>query len=160
MEQLQQGIAAVVVQERQSGNRLKRSYDHALLDTPDEGKTSPVTWHRTSPAPNTSIISLCFRLLGIPSLWTVEQVLKLLEENLEFVRSDDDHLRLYPAADSTELLVGLLSIKRPRDYIDTFAPLDHDHPKRTVCVEKNITVDRFFYGLTPLNTPNGTPVAE
>lgn len=105
------------------------------------------------------MVHRCFRILGIPASWTEDEVLTLLKKSTGYGRSSGDKLNLYPCVDDSDSQVGILAFVRSKDYIDTFVPNDHDNYKKTICQDNNITIDQFFYGMTPLNTPD-TPMVE
>lgn len=99
-------------------------------------------------------------MLGVPASWKEDQVLDMLEKAGLDSRADPrPTLTLFPDINSPGLQVGLLMIERGCDIIGCLANSDHDNDTKVLCKE-NITIDRYFYGLTPLNTPSGTPVAE
>lgn len=157
MEELERDVKV----EREGVRPPKRSSDQAGLDVDNGANESSAHSCRRIPAPTVSTTDRCFRLSDIPSTWTEDKVLGILEEKCNLTRSPSTRLTLLPSIHDSQFQVGLLSIQRLRDFVDSFAPKEHDNYRRHVqCGDVQIIIDRHFYGLTPLNNPGIAPVAE
>lgn len=104
---------------------------------------------------------LCFRLRHIPSDWTKDRVLRALHQECDLPRDLKIRLTLCPSIIKPSFNDGLLSVEGPADILDGLAPPEPDKDKQLVEYDGvQITIDRHFYGLTPLNNPGSAPVAE
>lgn len=77
----------------------------------------------------------------------------------------DVQLSLYPSLRTKgSCQVGLMFLRATSDFMAAFAPgVDYDKNTKPVRDEKTGTllkIDRDFYGLTRINAPIGTPIAE
>lgn len=153
------GTKIMIVNSEKSGGPSKRTYDESELDQNDGILPPEQNPRPTTPVPTHAPIHRCFRILGIPLSRTEDQVMAIVQRSRGLVRSDTDSLKLFPAVDGSQSQVGIISLEGPRNVIADFAPNDHDNSKKTMCEDNHITVDRFFYGITPLNVLD-RPVAE
>lgn len=140
---------------------MKRPYDAVFLTADDDRIKSP----RPTSRPRTPVpvldhmVNRCFRIRNIPHGWTETQVLAL--ERLNVSLSGDDTLALFPALDGSNSKVGLLSLTRsPTFNWDLLAPNTRDRPDKLICPKYHVTIDRFFEGMTPMNTPKVEPLIE
>jgi hypothetical protein len=103
--------------------------------------------------------------LGVPHDWTSAQLLSVLQEvdtSLGALRYQQNRLFLYPScfgtigASSTQ--TALLDLGENLDY---FESLDKENPNVvTLASGHMLSIDCTFYGLTPLNIPDGDIAAE
>ncbi|TGZ80708.1 hypothetical protein EX30DRAFT_49466 [Ascodesmis nigricans] len=114
----------------------------------------------TLPASTERSVPVCFRISDIPLEWDCQRTLNFLAENCSTEHATTCQLSLYPSTTGRSQ-VGILELTGPRDYINAFAPLSHDNPKRLVTSrDHQVTIDRHFYGLTPLNTISSEVIAD
>jgi hypothetical protein len=116
----------------------------------------------STPAPPASTersVQRCFRISDIPLAWDDRRTLNLLADECSTEHAANHQLTLYPSVNG-RFQVGILALTGPQDYVDGFAP-DHDNSKRVVTSgDDQITIDRHFHGLTPLNTVSNQVLAE
>lgn len=105
-------------------------------------------------------IRRCFRILDIPVGWSEDTILTGLKEVLNLDLGEEERLKLFPAINDSNRQVGILALFRTKEP-EGLAPMNPDDPKATIRVGGTyLTIDRLFYGLTPLNSPTETPVLE
>lgn len=96
---------------------------------------------------STQPIQKCFRLLGIPSEWTEQDVYFRLRFNT--FATENRQLSLHPAANSPDHQVGLLKLQGE---LEDFPAIATDEDKILYSLnDVVVTLDSHFYGLTPLN---------
>jgi hypothetical protein len=128
------------------------------------GQSSPPT--RTVSNPGRK----CFRITNIPPDWSKDDLLESMRDLLESMREKeqslgnfDGHVSLYPACCDTSSQTALLNLKKCPEFFQDIRP---NSPKHIKCRGQNLdqtivlSVDSDFYGLTPLNKPEGEIVAE
>jgi hypothetical protein len=122
----------------------KRNYLEEHADGQDD--VEKWTYLRPLPSPQT-----CFRIQGIPRDWKEADVFRLLDG----ITTDGPHLALFPAVNS-DSQIALLRL--PREH-DNFL---QGHEMRVLLSDGSIvvTIDRHFYGLTPLNKVENNVRAE
>lgn len=120
-----------------------------------------------SPEKCPSTTTRTFRVTNIPSSWGTTKFDSVLRQYFHIDRTVGKYrLKIHPsvkAGDDTQ--VALLTVTGPREYVDGIAP---GNGERVVNVQEEgdkgkvvqITVDREFCGLTPMNHPEGEAVAE
>lgn len=148
-----------------SPGRVDDRTDNEILRTGEQSGTGCCSAYSPSGRPASlppipSSVQVYFRISDIPLEWDVQRVKKLLADRCCIERATDHQITLYPSV-AGGYQIGILALTGPRDYVDTFAPLGDDKSKRLVMDNDNhITIDRHFYGLTPLNTSSDEVVAE
>jgi hypothetical protein len=100
----------------------------------------------------------CFRIANVPPDWKKDTLLAALETIDPCLEDHNPQLSLYPCLDSTQTQTALLNLGTCTTYFHGLKPNDFNHVHTT---DNNILViDSHFYGLTPLNSPEGKIVAE
>jgi hypothetical protein len=100
----------------------------------------------------------CFRITNVPPDWKEDTLLAALETIDPCLEDHNPQLSLYPCLDSTQTQTALLNLGTCTKYFHGLKPNDFNHVHTT---DNNILViDSHFYGLTPLNSPEGKIVAE
>jgi hypothetical protein len=101
----------------------------------------------------------CFRISNVPLTWDeacLFDYLKSVDESLDRLATDDYRLSLYPACCGSSQ-VALLNFTNCPIYFRRLHPgQDHSVQRK----DSDIVLDSHFYGLTPLNIPEGDIVAE
>jgi len=107
----------------------------------------------------------CFRISGVPLEWSDHDLLsalRSLDQSLEHLTTSNVRISLYRACYGSSQTALLNLTKCPEHF---------QHIKQDVdsCVlpygrgsskEIDLLIDSHFYGFTPLNTPEGEPIAE
>jgi len=119
-----------------------------LSDTDDRGRSLTRT---SNDGPK------CFRIANIPPDWKEDTLLATLETIDPCLEDHNPQLSLYPCLDSTQTQTALLNLGTCTKYFHGLKPNDFNHVHTT---DNNIVIDSYFYGLTPLNSPEGKIVAE
>lgn len=110
---------------------------------------------RALPALDENIFTKCFRISNISLEWDKQRTLEALA-----VTDADHDIDLFPSTNG-EYLVGILTLSGSQTYVNGFAPSGHDNSKRLVLgKDYQLTIDRHFYGLTPLNKAADEVVVE
>jgi hypothetical protein len=111
-----------------------------------------------APTPSTHKLlkPMCFRISNVPPKWSREDLLiRLKSVDDSFDLSATDRLSLYPAC-SGRSQVALLNLMECSKYFQQLDP----HRPHLIRGNPDLTVDSNFYGLTPLNSPEGDIIAE
>lgn len=113
-----------------------------------------------SPATDNSSRKMTFRLRNIPNGKTDDDVRAFLSaECTDIERAIDIQLSLYPSTNGRHQ-VGILTLTGPEDFLKLFSADDYGNPQRYVAWDDtDVSIDRHFHGLTPLNTSE-SPKAE
>jgi hypothetical protein len=109
----------------------------------------------------------CFRISDVPSTWNNDDLLDFLRKvdgSLATMTLRGDQLSLYPACcgSGKTALLNLNLNDCPR-FFHSLKPSDSEYVQTrygSSQEESGLVIDRHFYGLTPLNTPEGEVIAE
>ncbi|KAF8538249.1 hypothetical protein BDD12DRAFT_806276 [Trichophaea hybrida] len=130
--------------------------DATLKISPTDQSSHP-TRATSNPGPK------CFRVTNIPPEWSKDNLLKSLREIEPSLDHFDGPVSLYPACCDTTSQTALLNLKTCPEFLQDIGPGDTKSLKmQGQNLDKTVvlSVDSHFYGLTPLNTPEGEIVAE
>lgn len=104
-----------------------------------------------------------FRIQDIPNGRSKQEVCSLLRKHYGIKPDLDLRVSLCQSIDQKHQ-VGIMTLEAPRNVLSGIAPEDCDKPPYEVRWDRRdrtgISVDRHFYGLTPLNTCHDTPTVE
>jgi hypothetical protein len=148
-------VSSVTVASRNEPTPLSRAPTESSLETQPRGTTLGLEL-RLSHQPKPS--SKCFRISNVPPTWSQADILTYLK-NVDdaFDLSATDHrISLYPAC-SGRSQVALLNLMECSNYFQQLEP-HRSHPLGNG--DLGLTIDSHFYGLTPLNDPDGNTIAE
>jgi len=99
----------------------------------------------------------CFRISGVPSTWSENDLLDALHSADTSLTSQDYRPSLYPACCGITQ-TALLNIDIYTEHLQSQSHLQvSESDSRTAAL---LTIDSHFYNLTPLNVPSGEVVAE
>jgi len=106
-------------------------------------------------SPSQSISPKCFRVANVPSDWTEARLLDALEK-IDPLLEKNPELSLYPACCGTTK-TALLKQRTSTAYFQNLKTNEFNY----ITFEGTVLViDTHFFGLTPLNTPEGKVFAE
>lgn len=101
--------------------------------------------------------TVCFRISNVPSTWGKDELVEAIQSLDEPLSVSADYtLSLHPACHGSSQ-TALLELERLPNHLSS---LRTNESKRIGREDLDLVVDRHFYGLTPLNTPEGGIVAE
>lgn len=106
----------------------------------------------------------CFRICGVPSDWSEDDLMEALQDNVDASLKDQHNheLSLYPAC-CGPTKTALLNLETCSDYFRRFGRFEVKHkqiPKIAKRTEAHLVIDCHFHDLTPLNTLDDEIVAE
>ncbi|KAF8543475.1 hypothetical protein BDD12DRAFT_874572 [Trichophaea hybrida] len=106
----------------------------------------------------------CFRICGIPSDWSEDDLQGALQDNVDTSLRDQHpyQLSLYPAC-CGPTKTALLNLEKCTDYfycLDLFEAKYERIPKTAHRTEAHLVIDCHFHDLTPLNTPDDEIIAD
>ncbi|KAF8539938.1 hypothetical protein BDD12DRAFT_980660 [Trichophaea hybrida] len=99
----------------------------------------------------------CFRIANVPSSWNEDTLQAALETIDPFIADGNPRLSLYPCLYSTQSQTALLNLGTCTEYFQRLQPNDFNYVH---IADVFLVIDSHFYDLTPLNSPEGSIVAD
>ncbi|KAF8540115.1 hypothetical protein BDD12DRAFT_777518, partial [Trichophaea hybrida] len=136
----------------EGGNILRDADPAASCSLPsgigDQGRS---TTHAGNAGPK------CFRISNVPLNWNEDMVHATLETIDPFIADGNPRLSLYPCLYSTQTQTALLNLGTCTEYFQHLQPNDF---KYVAIEDDHLVIDSHFYELTPLNSPEGSVIAD
>ncbi|KAF8535736.1 hypothetical protein BDD12DRAFT_326422 [Trichophaea hybrida] len=99
----------------------------------------------------------CFRIANVPPSWNEDTLQAALETIDPFIADGNPRLSLYPCLYSTQTQTALLNLGACTEYFQCLQPNDFSYVH---IADVLLVIDSHFYDLTPLNSPEGSIVAD